>query len=113
MTTIDATGLPTDSRLEVHVGDTIVIPLPDNPTTGYRWELAPLDGDDLVLEESTFQPAGAGVGGGGTAVWTLRAVDVGISDVKARRWRPWEGESSIIDHYRIRVVVRDVPQPAQ
>lgn len=105
MTVVDVSTADNGARVEVRAGDAIVLRLPDNPTTGYRWQLLPVDGDILVLDDEGYLPSGAGVGSGGTATWRLRAVREGTTVVAATRWRPWEGEASVIDRYSISVQV--------
>src|SRR5262249_11238451 len=59
-------------KVAVRAGDSITLRLPENPATGYRWTFSSL-GVEGDRRANRFEGGGAGVGGGGQAVWTLRA----------------------------------------
>jgi inhibitor of cysteine peptidase len=76
----------------VKPGDRIIIDLPENASTGYRWEIAQR-ASRCVLSvdgEETRVPAGAGIGAGGSRVFSLRADAPGQSVICAELRRPWE-----------------------
>lgn len=88
-----------DSRtVDLHVGGKVVIQLPDNPSTGYRWEI---DADKacVKIERQHFEQQSHQVGGGGESSWVLRAITPGVSTVKLMLWRPWEGERAAIQRF--------------
>jgi inhibitor of cysteine peptidase len=94
------------STIHVRPRDRIVIRLPENPTTGYRW--APEAGDDRVISlvSSEFAPpAGGGVGAGGAVALVFEARAAGEGSIRAKRWRDWEGESSVRERFAIKVLV--------
>lgn len=47
-----------DTEVEIYVGDEIIIELPENPSTGYRW----LDHDQLNVTEPATLPTGSATG---------------------------------------------------
>ncbi|NYT07938.1 MAG: protease inhibitor I42 family protein, partial [Methanomicrobiales archaeon] len=60
----------------------IRIRLPENPTTGYSWQMTITPG--LVIENESYQPDDPGgrlVGAGGTRQWILRTVQPGLQTV--------------------------------
>lgn len=73
----------------LHTGDTIVIELQENPTTGFRWQvsagshLVP-SGDQLVLGKDVAP------GGGGTRTLRLGAVAKGNGVIRLQLRREWE-----------------------
>jgi inhibitor of cysteine peptidase len=106
MATIEVTIAEDGTSIDAAVGDTIVLRLSDNPTTGYRWELEPMTGDSLVLDDSDYEPSGGAIGSGGVATWTLRAAAAGTASVGLKRWRPWEGDASVLARLAVTVTVR-------
>jgi len=55
---------PLDSSIEVRQGSIIVVRLPENPTTGYRWVIEETDEEILEPESSDFAlRPDAGIGG--------------------------------------------------
>lgn len=105
MATIEVAGTDEGATISAAVGDTIVLRLPDNPTTGYQWELDPLPGTGLVAVESGFEPTSDLMGSGGTATWALQAQAPGTTVVRLKRWRQWEGESSVLERLVVTVTV--------
>jgi inhibitor of cysteine peptidase len=97
-----------DNGATVHVrrGDRIVIRLPENPTTGYRWAPDSVDDRIVSLISSEFAPpTGGGVGAGGAVSMVFEARAPGDGGVRLKRWRDWEGEASVRDRYAIQIVV--------
>jgi predicted secreted protein len=79
------------SEASAKVGDTLVVQLAENPTTGFRWTFAPIDANILELTRDEFQ-AGAqvGVGGGGLRVFRFAVKDRGSTRVQFKLTRSWE-----------------------
>lgn len=94
------------SSIHVKVGDSVVVRLPENPTTGFRWSvdaagepvLMPA-GDDYILGQD------AGVGGGGERVFCFTAKSPGNATLRLKNWRHWEGEASVMDRFTLAVEV--------
>jgi inhibitor of cysteine peptidase len=75
-------------------GQDLVVRLPSNPTTGYRWiYVEPKDAVLRVDGPSTFEaaqsPAGT-VGAGGVEVWKLAPLKPGQQQLRFEYRRPWE-----------------------
>src|SRR5215831_15389975 len=88
------------SSVDVREGDAVVVELPENPTTGYRWAVHHIDPDVLALEASDFRsPPGAAMGAPGQRSLLFRVTGHGRADVELKLWRDWEGDDSAIDRY--------------
>ncbi|MBN2733821.1 MAG: protease inhibitor I42 family protein [Methanomicrobiaceae archaeon] len=75
---------------DVNQGCTIYIELPENPTTGYTWQMD-TGGLSLVNDEYIADSNAEGlVGGGGMHKWELLAKDKGTYQVKGIYKRSWE-----------------------
>ena len=89
-------------------GQTLVITLEGNPTTGYSWEAAePLD--EQVLQqagEPEFKAESDALGAGGVQVLRFEAVNAGKTTLKLVYHRPWEEGVEPLETYSIEVVVR-------
>lgn len=81
--------------LEVDQGEVIVVTLPENPSTGYQWQLAkPVT---LLKMEETYLAgkANAGmVGVPGTKTFKFTAEKIGQDDIHLVHIRPWEAKDS-------------------
>jgi inhibitor of cysteine peptidase len=104
-----AVQMPGPNRaLEVAQGEQLTITLDANPTTGFQWQLAaPLDEKVITLVGNEHQRAGtAGIGAGGTDVWTFKAVGTGSATIVLEYRRPWEKDVPAAERKRFAVVVR-------
>jgi inhibitor of cysteine peptidase len=75
-------------RIRVRVGDVLEVRLPENPTTGYRWDFVAPGNLSVVSDELAAQPGG-GIGAGGERVVRFRATAPGETRVEAANQRSW------------------------
>lgn len=81
--------------LKLHQGQELVLILPSNPTTGFRWEMRRAAGSVLrsLGPEVYSNPEDAGlVGSGGESTWRFRVVAAGEDKLELAYRRPWEPE---------------------
>lgn len=74
--------------LRAAVGDDLLLRLPENPTTGYRWAFSLPAGLSPVADDYTA--AGSAPGGGGERVLRLRATTPGRHAITAALQRSWD-----------------------
>ena len=87
--------------------DSIVIELPENPTTGYRWSLRSKVEPVLRLKGESFQPPhDPQPGAGGKRRFEFSASAAGSAKMLLWNWREWEGEGSVAIRYSVTVTVR-------
>ena len=70
-------------------GETFVIELEGNPTTGYEWQLE-FEPDQLELVDEAIQPLSNNVGAAAAHRFELRAARPGKATVRALYKRRWE-----------------------
>ena len=104
---LDETANGTQSTLEV--GQTLVVSLPSNVTTGYSWEVESIDpavlsqtGDPEYVSEADEGV----VGGGGTETFRFEAVAPGRVQLTLIYHRPFEEGVDPIDTFTVTVEVR-------
>jgi inhibitor of cysteine peptidase len=83
--------------LELHAGQTLVVTLPSNPTTGLRWSVS--DAAPGVLQslgpEVYTNPEDADiVGAAGLSTWRFKVTGAGEGRLKMRYQRPWETDAA-------------------
>ena len=72
-------------------GDSLVIELAGNPTTGYEWAVAQADDDLLRLADSSYTPDSPGLAGsGGLYLFRFEALRPGSAPLLLAYRRPWE-----------------------
>ncbi len=87
------------------IGDRVKIELPENPTTGFRWQVASIDAGILRPQADDYVAgADTGVGGGGLRVFFFEAASSGAADVRLELKRSWEPQSPR-STFAIRVLV--------
>ena len=82
-------------EVKVNTGDSVVVTLCSNPTTGFRWsELAQISNQTVLQQtDHRYEPAEQKniVGGAGQEVWTFKALNKGTTTVSMEYSRPGEG----------------------
>jgi inhibitor of cysteine peptidase len=95
MSTVTLTAADDGRTVDLRVGDSVVLRLAENPTTGYQWVLEPGSDDVLALQSSDYVgPTGSNVGAGGQRVFTFKAARAGSATAHLRLRRGWEGDQS-------------------
>jgi predicted secreted protein len=74
--------------IRTRVGDTFVVELEGNPTTGYVWEPEAHDSVEFVGREVV--QSGGGIGAGARERLSFRSRAAGAFTLKVRHKRPWE-----------------------
>ncbi len=102
------TMMQTDNgkSVQAHAGDTIVIQLDENASTGYTWAVNKTDTTVLMLQSSTYTSSGNLPGSGGTRVFTFLAKNPGTVQLQLKYWRSFEGDSSIVERYSVTIEVQ-------
>lgn len=87
-------------------GDTIVVNLEENPTTGYSWNMTYSSGlelkEDIYLEKSTNVHL---VGAGGSHKWIFEVTNTGKQSISAVYVRSWEERTGIENSYDLTIMV--------
>ena len=92
--------------VSLRVGDGLVLHLYENATTGYRWVFED-PGEKLVtVHDDGYVRQPKAVGGGGLMQWTLHAKAAGKTQIKLKRLRRWEGESSAREGFAVSLIIR-------
>ena len=95
-------------EIEVPAGDTFILKLGSNLTTGFQWgeEAGVSNGD--VLKQTGYEftePDTDKVGAAGQEIWTFEALKKGTTKVSMSYDRPWEGGEKAEWTYEITVTV--------
>ena len=87
-------------------GDTVIIILEENPTTGYSWNMTYSEG--LELKEDAYLEASINadlVGAAGSHIWTFEVTERGEQNISAIYRRPWEEITGTEDNYELTIKV--------
>ena len=97
--------------IKVKVGDLVVITLKGNPTTGFSWRTAKLDGKaieqagDPKYTTNRHRPGMVGVGG--TFVFKFKAAKSGKTEVNLEYVRPWEKDKKPVKTFSATIEVEE------
>ena len=91
-------------HVEADADDRIVVRIPENATTGYRWVVDELPDSVELLEDEFMPPGSVHPGAEGERRVVLRAKAPGSGTVALRLERPWEHEA--VDRFEALVTVR-------
>ena len=96
--------------IEVASGDSIVVTLWSNATTGFSWSESATISDPGVLQQTNHDyvaPEAQGlVGAAGKEVWTFKALKVDTSQVSMGYSQPWEGGQKDVYGFSLTVTVK-------
>jgi inhibitor of cysteine peptidase len=102
-------------RVQVPVGQWVLVRLQGNPTTGYQWQTAAVKGQSVrMMAEPQYvaTPVKPGVvGGGGTFYFKFRALQPGLTTIKLIYLRPWLKDQPPLESFQCTVEVL-TPRPA-
>jgi inhibitor of cysteine peptidase len=89
--------------VDLRVGETVEITLPENATTGYRWAIDRLDPGIVEASESKPRYPSGQVGSAGQETFAFKATKPGSGEVRLKYWRHFEGDASVTKRFRIRL----------
>jgi len=90
-------------------GQTLVLTLESNPSTGYSWELGEFDEAVLELTSSIYLPneqSSGKVGGGGEETWYFEAQSSGDTTLHLEYARSWEKGAEPAKTLTVQIVVQ-------
>ena len=92
-----------ERTVDLRVGESVRLTLPENATTGYRWTVDHFDRE--VVDPAGSEPhyAGGAVGSAGNVTFDFTAKKAGRGEVALKYWRHFEGEGSVVKRFRIRL----------
>jgi inhibitor of cysteine peptidase len=94
-----------NTQVALTVGQEMQVALPENPTTGFRWQMQARGEPILQLLDDTFDPPSPGIGKGGTRRWRFRAAQKGSAAIEMAYRRAWEQDQSPTETFRLAVRV--------
>jgi inhibitor of cysteine peptidase len=98
-------GLQDGGReVPVRVGDRVLLQLPENPTTGYRWQGSFPDG--LRVEADRNLQGEPVPGAAGLRVFTVKVDRPGDYPLSLARFQAWEGAASADERFTVTLRVR-------
>ena len=95
------------ATVQLRAGEIFEVRLIESPTTGFRWSVEG-DNEGIVgLVSSVYSPGAPSTpGAGGERVFTFEGKRAGVSRLRLRLWRPWEGESKVAEVFELTVEVK-------
>jgi inhibitor of cysteine peptidase len=97
------TEMDNGRTVDLRVGESVRLTLPENATTGYRWTVDHFDRE--VIDPAGSEPhyAGGAVGSAGQITFDFKAKKAGSGEVALKYWRHFEGEGSVVKRFRFRL----------
>ena len=106
---LELTQADNGKSVDARPGDLIIIRLPENPTTGFRWTVDKVDPLCVEAQGSSFSPPRDGaVGGGGERTFSFQVKgEGGTGNIGLKLKRQWEADASAAERYSVTVKVRN------
>ena len=96
-------------EVEIAKGNTLVVTLFSNGTTGFSWDENAQIADTGIIQQLKHQYIGAETnipGASGAEQWTFEAVNTGTTTVHLEYSRPWEGGEKGVWTFDLTVTVK-------
>lgn len=106
MAVIILSELDNHRLVETAVGDQIVVRLPENPTTGFRWQLEWAEGAVQSEDDSFELGPSPQIGSGGVREFRFRVRGAQPGRIELKQWQAWEGEASVTQRYAVEILAR-------
>lgn len=89
-------------------GQTLILSLPSNPASGYRWTLRDVSTAQLksLGPEVFSSPQNDLIGGDGISTWRFEAAESGSGRLYLAYQRPWESDTEPADLFDCRIEVQ-------
>jgi predicted secreted protein len=98
---------PEGGQVNAHPGDILKLTLEANPSTGYAWELAPMDAGVLALEgEPLIKPESDLIGAPVSQTFRFKAAGPGQVTLSLSYRRPWEEGVAPVRTYQADINVK-------
>ena len=94
-----------NTQVVLAVGQELQVALPENPTTGFRWQMRAPGEPVLELLDDKFDSPASGVGRGGTRRWRFKAAQKGSAGIEMVYRRASEPDQSPAETFRLAVRV--------
>jgi inhibitor of cysteine peptidase len=91
------------SEVAVAVGESFELRLAENPTTGYRWQVAAESSPAIRVIGDSFRLEGDAVGAPGMREWRLQADRPGTHSLVLVEKRSWE--EKVVKRFMVKVMV--------
>lgn len=103
-----ATEAQNGKTIVIDKGDSLVISLESNPSTGYRWQVG--KNDDAILKligEPAFHPGAHHlIGEPGHLIFKFKAISTGSDAIELGYVRPWEKDAAPAKSFGVIVTVK-------
>lgn len=107
MALLTLTSSDNGKLIEARQGDEIILRLPENATTGYRWHIDRANGV-IEQEQDSYHPDASiqtdpntQFGRGGVREFRFRANAPGTARLELKLWQAWEGEGSVVERFAV------------
>jgi len=95
-----------ERTVDLRVGESVRLTLPENATTGYRWAIHGLDRDVVEEAGAEPQPSRGAIGSAGNVTFDFTAKKAGSSQIALKYWRHFEGDGSVVKRFGFRLNAR-------
>jgi inhibitor of cysteine peptidase len=93
-------------EIEIAIGHSFELCLPENPTTGFRWVMGSDGKPVCTLLGDQFHSDGLRPGQGGSHCWRFQVAQVGEGTLTLTYQRPWEQVSAATQTFTLQVRAR-------
>ncbi len=87
-------------------GESFVVALASNPTTGFQWTVVEPYDENLLTAEKSYTGTGIGVGSGGIEMFCFTAINSGSTPLVMNYQRPFDKNVAPIETFKVTVEIK-------
>lgn len=85
--------------VDIRLGESVQIVLPENATTGYRWAIDRYDEEFIEAVAAEPHYTANAIGSGGKVEFIFKGKKIGSGKIMLKHWRHWEEDVSIVSRF--------------
>jgi inhibitor of cysteine peptidase len=95
------------TEIKLRTGDVVDLCLPENPTTGFKWQFKAQGQPVCAIVAENYIAGGNAPGAGGTHHWQIKAIAAGITQIELIHARHWETEAPPAQTFAMKIRAED------
>jgi inhibitor of cysteine peptidase len=105
--TVTITDKDMNKFVRLNVGQTVILSLDGNPSTGYNWKITAKDKRILrQIGGASFTPASNAIGAGGKVKFEFKVVGFGRTTLSLAYLRPWDINVPPVKRFNVDLIVK-------
>lgn len=104
MSTVTLTKADNGRSIDAGGEDAVALRLPENPTTGFRWQIERIEGSLELVTDTYYPSSDIQFGSGGIREFHFRRTAKGTARLGLKNLQAWEGDRSVTERFEATII---------